>query len=220
MFSLTCRLINIYPGSWLLLFLSYEEHWYSTIRKDILALISTYSPTTTTTEPFSGEAIFQALSAIPLQSWESKAPQLDLCIRETLRSAQPHTAVRKNTGPELSIANYRIPSGTFVLYPFSDTLLNPAIYPNPLKWNPARHASNSKEDFIGWGGGKHVCKGQRLGTLTMKLVVAYTLMRFDLAAVDGKGDRAEPIPDWNDFLTCRPQGECSIKFSERTGWEE
>ncbi|OKL63003.1 hypothetical protein UA08_01231 [Talaromyces atroroseus] len=208
-------------GSWVLIFLSYEEHWYLTVRKEVQALISMYEPTTTTTtESFSGESIFHSLSAIPLEGWESLTPQLDLCIRETLRRAQPHTAVRRNTGPELTIADYEIPSGAFVVYPFSDTLLNPATYPNPLKWDPARHSSTSQENFIGWGGGKHMCKGQRLAKLTMKLVVAYTLMRFDLAAVDGREVRAEPIPDWNDFLTCRPQEGCSINFSERRGWND
>ena len=202
-------------GSWLLIFLSHEQHWHSTIRKEVQALIATYSPTMTT---FSGEAIFRALSAIPLLAWESKTPQLDLCIRETLRRAQPHSAVRRNTGPELTIDNHTVPSGAFILYPFADTLLNPAVYPNPLKWDPARDIRQDK--FIGWGGGKHMCKGQRLATLTMKLVVAYSLMRFDLAIVDRKGDRVEPIPDWNDFLTCRPQRECMIKFSERRPGEE
>lgn len=37
-------------------------------------------------------------------------------------------------------------------------------------------------------------------TLTMKIFVAYCLMRFDLAVVDGRGDRVEPVPDLNDFF--------------------
>lgn len=201
-------------GSWLLIFLSHEQHWRSTIRKEVQELIATYSSNMTT---FSGESIFRALSEIPLLAWESKTPQLDLCIRETLRRAQPHSAVRKNTGPELTIDNHTVPSGAFILYPFADTLLNHAIYSNPLKWDPARDSPQDK--FIGWGGGKHMCKGQRLAILTMKLVVAYCLMRFDLDIVDGKGDSVEPVPDWNDFLTCQPQTECMIKFSERTTGE-
>lgn len=201
-------------GSWLLIFLSHDQNWHSTIRKEVQELIATYSPDTTT---FSGEAVFRALSSIPLQAWESKAPRLDLCIRETLRRSQPHSAVRRNMGPELTIDNHTVPSGAYVLYPFSDTLLNPDIYTNPLKWDPARETPQDK--FIGWGGGKHMCKGQRLGTLTMKLVVAYILMRFDLDVVDESGDSVEPVPDWNDFLTCRPLTDCMIKFSERAADE-
>lgn len=197
-----------------MIFLSYHQDWHSTIRKEVQDLIATYAPDM---KSFSGEEIFKALSSIPLQAWESKSPNLELCIRETLRRAQPHSAVRKNTGPELTIDNHTVPSGAFILYPFSDTLLNPDIYTNPLKWDPARESPQDK--FIGWGGGKHMCKGQRLGTLTMKLVVAYTIMRFDLDVVDKLGKSVEPVPDWNDFLTCRPTTDCMIKFSERTAGE-
>lgn len=208
------------------MFLSHERSWYSAIRKEIQTLISTHTPTTTTTatSPFSGQSILDALSAIPLTAWESETPQLDLCIRETLRRAQPHTAVRKNMGSDLSFGDYTVPSGGFVVYPFSDTLLNPDFYPDPFRWDPARSSVVQHEDaFIGWGGGKHMCKGQRLASLTMKLVVAYAAMRFDMDAVGGAhGEtlRDQPVPDWNDFLTCKPLGDCSIRFSERPGWVE
>lgn len=213
---------------WLLTFLSHERSWYAAIRKEIQTLISTYPPTTPS--PFSGQSILQALSAIPLTAWESETPQLDLCIRETLRRAQPHTAVRKNLGPDLSFGDYTVPSGGFVVYPFSDSLLNPAFYPDPFRWDPARSVVQRHHDdddaaaaFIGWGAGKHMCKGQRLASLTMKLVVAYAAMRFDMAAVGartGETLRDQPVPDWNDFLTCRPLGDCSLRFSERPGWVE
>lgn len=206
------------------MFLSHERFWYSAIRKEIQTLISTYT-TPTTPSPFSGQSILDALSAIPLTAWESETPQLDLCIRETLRRAQPHTAVRKNMGSDLSFGDYTVPSGGFVVYPFSDTLLNPAFYPDPFRWDPARSSVAQHGDaFIGWGGGKHMCKGQRLASLTMKLVVAYAAMRFDMDAVGARGEMLhdQPVPDWNDFLTCRPLGDCSIRFSERRppGWVE
>ncbi|PYH92825.1 14-alpha sterol demethylase [Aspergillus ellipticus CBS 707.79] len=179
-------------AQWLLIFLSYERQWSSMICREIESLINIHS-----SSKESKQSIINALSIIPLISWESKTPQLDLCIRETLRRAQPHTAVRKNLGPELTVSLYTIPSNSLVLYPFSDSLLNSEIYPNPLQWD------------IHWLG---------LATLTMKILVAYVLMRFDLSLVDEKGHRIEgvPVPDWNDFLTCRPRGDCGVEFSERS----
>lgn len=196
-------------GTWLIMFLSSEPHWVSAVRKEIQALISTYNPSLSS-------SLIQTLSAIPLTAWESKTPCLGLCIRETLRSAQPHTAVRKNMGPEFTIGPYTVLSGAFVAYPFFDTLLNPTYYPDPTRWDPARSVHN-EEPYLGWGGGKHMCKGQRLATLTMKLVAAYALMRFDLNIVDEQGERMQssPVPDWNDFLTCRPKDKCSIEFTQR-----
>ncbi|RAK93719.1 cytochrome P450 [Aspergillus costaricaensis CBS 115574] len=153
--------------------------------------------------------------AIPLAAWESQTPQLDLCIRETLRRAQPHTAVRRNIGPDLSIGAYTIPSNAFVLYPFSDTALNPTLYPDPLRWDPGRTVVDNNA-FIGWGGGTHLCKGQRLANLTLKIIVACTLMSYKIDIVSKNGDvvTGAPVPDWNDYLTCRPQGDCTLRFTK------
>lgn len=138
-------------------------------------------PTHHLLQPFLAKQSSILFQPSPLQAWGTQTPQLDLCIRETLRRAQLHSAVRKkkkkNTGPELTINNHTIPSGAFILYPFADTLLNPAVYPDPLKWNPTRDTPQ-QDKFIGWGQGKHFCKDQRLATLTMEIVVAYCLMRF------------------------------------------
>lgn len=154
-------------------------------------------PTHHLLQPFLAKQSSILFQPSPLQAWGTQTPQLDLCIRETFRRAQLHSAVRKNTGPELTTNNHTTPSGAFILYPFADTLLNPAVYPDPLKWNPTRDTPQ-QDKFIGWGQGKHFCKDQRLATLTMEIVVAYCLMRFDLAVVDG---------------------ECMIRFSERRAGE-
>lgn len=65
-----------------------------------------------------------------------------------------------------------------------------------------------------------MCRGQRLASLTMKLVAAYALLRFDLAMVDGRGEvlREAPVPDLNDVLTSRPKERCRIAFREKSVW--
>lgn len=198
-----------------MIFLSSNLDWATAVRNEIKTLLCTHNPSTSTSN--STETLVEDLSAIPLEAWESRMPSLDLCIRETLRCAQPHTAVRRNMGPEFTVGPYTIPPGAFVAYPFADTFLNPKYYPDPTRWNPARTTS-SEELYLGWGGGKHMCRGQRLASLTMKLVAAYALMQFDLTMVDAQGIKMEasPEPDWNDFLTCRPKEACSIAFTERS----
>ncbi|GLA89709.1 hypothetical protein AtubIFM56815_004197 [Aspergillus tubingensis] len=197
-------------GTWLLLYLASEPTWFRAVRNEIKSLATMYGVTTSSEEDIMG-----MLSAIPLAGWESKTPQLDLCIRETLRRAQPHTAVRRNIGPDLPIDAYTIPSNAFVLYPFSDAALNPTLYPDPLRWDPGRTVVD-KDAFIGWGGGTHLCKGQRLANLTLKIIVAYTLMNYDIDLVNNNGDvvTGPPVPDWNDYLTCRPTGDCTLCFTK------
>ncbi|KAI2748067.1 hypothetical protein DTO013E5_3899 [Penicillium roqueforti] len=196
--------------TWLIMQISSDPTWSSNVQDEIRAFISTHTPSSAS---LSGNTLAQALSEIPLTAWESQTPNLDLCIRETLRTSQPYTAVRKNHGPDLTIGPYVIPSGSLVIYPFSDTALNPNYYPDPTRWDPSR-GIEKETPFIGWGAGKHACKGQRLATLSMKLVVVYAMMRFDITMVDGQGKRINrlPLPEWNDSATCRPKEECGIKF--------
>ncbi|KAJ5446813.1 Cytochrome P450 [Penicillium cf. griseofulvum] len=199
--------------TWLIMHISADPTWSSNVQEEIKTLISTH---TSSTASLSGDALAQALSKIPLTAWESQTPNLDLCIRETLRASQPYTAVRKNAGPDLVIGPYVIPSGSLVCYPFSDTALNPKYYPDPTRWDPSR-VIDKAAPFIGWGGGKHACKGQRLATLNMKLVVAYALTQFHVTLVDGQGKKMThvPLPDCNDSATCRPKEDCGIKFTEK-----
>ncbi|KAJ5871058.1 hypothetical protein N7455_005999 [Penicillium solitum] len=199
--------------TWLIMHLSSNPTWSSNVQEEIKTFISTH---TSSSSPLSGNALIQALSEIPLTAWESQTPNLDLCIRETLRTSQPYTAVRKNTGPDLTIGAYVIPSGSLVVYPFSDTALNPKYYSEPTRWDPSR-VLEKETPFIGWGAGTHACKGQRLATLSMKLMVAYALTQFDITMVDGQGEKINrvPLPNWNDSATCRPKEECGIKFAEK-----
>ncbi|KAK4867193.1 hypothetical protein LT330_000703 [Penicillium expansum] len=199
--------------TWLIMHISSDPTWSSNVQEEIKTFVSTHISSSVS---LSGNGLVQALSEIPLAAWESQMPNLDLCIRETLRTSQPYTAVRKNTGPDLTIGPYVIPSGSLVLYPFSDTALNPKYYPDPTRWDPSRGIEKDTP-FIGWGAGSHACKGQRLATLSMKLVVVYALMRFDITMVDDQGKKINrlPPPDWNDSATCRPMEGCGIKFVEK-----
>ncbi|KAJ5270744.1 hypothetical protein N7505_006502 [Penicillium chrysogenum] len=198
--------------TWLIMQITSDPVWSSNVQEEVKTFISTH----TSSPSLSGDALIQALSEIPLTAWESQTPNLDLCIRETLRTSQPYTAVRKNIGPDVTIGPYVIPSGSLVVYPFSDTALNPNYYPDATRWDPSR-GIDKETPFIGWGGGKHACKGQRLATLSMKLMVVYALMRFDITMVDGQGKKINrlPLPDWNDSATCRPKERCGIKFVEK-----
>jgi cytochrome P450 len=78
---------------------------------------------------------------------------MDMLIRETLRIAQPHTAMRRNMGPETYIDGKVIPTGTLVVFPFSNVHLNPALYPDPWRFDPTRPHHKADFAYLGWGGG-------------------------------------------------------------------
>jgi len=97
------------------------------------------------------------MSAITLEEWEHKTPIFDAVLRETLRLAEPHTAMRKNIGPDTYIDGKLIPSGAFAVYSFADVHLNPEVYSNPWEFNPGRDWDKLGREFptsyIGFGTG-------------------------------------------------------------------
>ncbi|KAF9568692.1 cytochrome P450 [Agrocybe pediades] len=222
-------------ASWLMTYLGGNQEWRLKAAAEVEALLASRSysplssPTSTTSEspfspisPVSQSSLAARLSAIPLEAWENETPIMDALIRETTRVAQPHTAMRRNLGPELYINNKIIPTGAYVIYPFSDIHLNPDIYPDPWKFDPARKVpEHIPFAYAGWGGGKTTCLGTRLAKVELKLVTAMFVLGFQHSVVDRHGKPADPlpVPNWNDILLCRPPvGSFKLKY-ERTSAE-
>ncbi|CAL1699516.1 unnamed protein product [Somion occarium] len=199
-------------ASWLLAFIESNPEWKNKASAEVEALVSNHS----SAPQDSSHAT--KLSSVALESWETEMPVFDAMIRETLRVAQPHTAMRRNIGPETHINGTKIPSGAYVVYPFSDVHLDSQLYPNPWRWDPARPESKIPFSYVGWGGGKTVCLGQRLAKLSLKLVLSLYLLDFNSGLVSESGRQPEnfPRPNWNDALTCKPPpGSYSLQFTRR-----
>ncbi|KIJ61638.1 hypothetical protein HYDPIDRAFT_96285 [Hydnomerulius pinastri MD-312] len=195
-------------ASWLITFLGNNPEWKDKAIFEIEQLLALFPPQSTTTSSLSSH-----LASIPLEAWEAETPVLDALIHETLRIAQPHTAMRRNLGPDTVIDSKVIPSGAYVVYPFSDVHLNPELYPDPWKFDPSREEVKTPFGYLGWGGGKTVCLGQRLARLELKLITSMMLVGFRYSIVDSKGARPDPPPqpNWNDILLCRPEkGSCYL----------
>ena len=172
--------------------------------------------------PFSDLSV--ALSQIPLGVWEGSTPVLDVAIRETTRLAQPHTAMRKNMGPDVHIDGKLVPSGHYVVYPFSDVHLNEELYPDPWKFDPGRPRPDGRYSYLGWGDGMALgifsqatdqrvcnftgtitCLGQRLAKVKTKMMSAVFLLGTDFRVVDRAGEPLAtlPRPNWNEVLGCQ-----------------
>lgn len=201
-------------ASWLVTFMGAHPEWKDQVRAELesLLLSDCSSPIG---EQTSLSSLSASLSRIPLDVWESSTPLLDKMIIETLRLAQPHTAMRKNMGPDMLMDGKVIPSGAYIVYPFSDVHLNAELYPNPWKFDPTRPHDRRQFSWIGFGGGKNICLGQRLARLEMKLLAAMFALGFNYAIVDAHGRVPDPLPrpNWNDILGCRPpKGTCMLDY--------
>ncbi|KAF9530244.1 cytochrome P450 [Crepidotus variabilis] len=146
-------------ASWVFTFLGGHQDWRSKATSEVESLLARYS--NNAGDHLDSEAkkdpipVSTRLGLIPLEAWESETPVLDAIIRETTRLAQPHTAMRRNLGPDTYIDGRIIPSGAYVIYPFSDVHLDPEIYPDPWRFDPSREqVKDIPFTYIGWGGGK------------------------------------------------------------------
>lgn len=130
---------------------------------------STHAPAQAPSKP-QLHSISETLKDIPLEIWEGSTPVLDALIKETLRIAQPHTAMRRNVGPEFYINEKLVPTGAYVVYPFSDVHLDEDLYQDAWKFDPGRWLNGGDEAcgadtkqkkgkevpfrYVGWGAGE------------------------------------------------------------------
>jgi len=77
-----------------------------------------------------------------------------MVIREAIRLSQAYVAFRRNVGPEMYIDGKVIPTGALVAYPAASVHLDPALYPDPWKFDPTRPQPKGNLTYLGWGGGE------------------------------------------------------------------
>jgi len=140
-------------ASWLFTYLGCHPMWRNEARAEVKKLITSYSLEIISESNSPCDSPSTALFSVPLSAWERETPVLDMLLRETLRIAQPHVAMRRNVGPEMYIDGKVIPTGTLVVYPFANVHLNPELYPDPWKFDPARPLPKGAFSYLGWGGG-------------------------------------------------------------------
>jgi cytochrome P450 len=132
----------------------------------------------------SSATLYEKLKSIPISAWEDEFPILDACIRETQRISLSVIALRRNMGQDVNIHGRVVKRGDFLLYPSSDTNMNPEYYPEPEKYDPGRWlrpdpVPDAAYPFVGWGAGRHPCTGTKAAKLEMKLVLAFFLTRYE-----------------------------------------
>jgi cytochrome P450 len=143
-------------ASWLAIYLGCHPKWRNEARAEVKKLIASYSPETVSERNPSSTV----LSSIPLSAWENETPVLDMLVREAVRLSQAFVSFRRNVGPEMYIDGKVIPTGALVAYPAADVHLDPALYPDPWKFDPARPQPKGNLTYLAWGVG--ACLGLHL----------------------------------------------------------
>ncbi|TVU42049.1 hypothetical protein EJB05_08432, partial [Eragrostis curvula] len=134
-------------------------------------------------------------------SWEdlSKMRYTWAAALETLRLVPPVLNVLRKTMDDVEFAGYRIPKGWQVLQPMSITQLDPAVFPEPDRFDPVRFENASAIppfSFIPFGGGARICPGNEFARVETLVAVHYIVTRFKWKlAADCDGSYARfPLP--------------------------
>ncbi len=108
------------------LFLHANPKWKARIISEIRVFAAKYSSP--------GLPLYQQLSQIPPSVWEEEMPDLELCLKETLRVILTGALLRRHVGEnDLIVEGKRIKPGMFVTMPVIGAHHNEDLYDDPYK---------------------------------------------------------------------------------------
>ncbi|KAK2604246.1 hypothetical protein N8I77_007190 [Diaporthe amygdali] len=179
---MTAQMLNI---------MAIHTDWQAKIYGEIQAAAAAHS-----TNKDKGASLLDKLDSMPLESWETSFPSIELCLREVIRMWTSFNMGRLNTSKEpvpIPGSDHVVPGNTFIVYNSTEVNFSEKLYPNPYKFDPGRFLEGREEykqetnSFTGWGMGRHPCTGIRLAKVQQNIVIAYALAMYEWVSCDKDG---------------------------------
>lgn len=106
---------------------------------------------------------------------------------EVLRMHPPLMLLMRTVEADIEFKEYRIPRNSVVAVSPNVGNMLPEIYPEPEVFRPMRFLEKLPNEFeyIPFGGGRRLCKGQEFGYQQVACVLSYILRNYDVEAIDG-----------------------------------
>jgi cytochrome P450 len=131
----------------------------------------------------------------------------EMAFKEALRIMPPVPALPRRALRDIEFGGHRIPAGTTVGINPALVHTDPALWPDPHRFDPTRFtpdqvARRHKYAWVPFGGGAHMCLGLHFATMQTRILAHHILTRFAIAAPAGYAPRwqAWPIPRPRDGL--------------------
>ena len=157
--------------------------------------------------------IEEAALARPIDAATAALPLQDMCFKEALRlNATAPVIWRRATRP-YSIYGYDLPAGTITGVSPMLVHLDPAIWDEPLAFDPLRftpeaEARRHRHAFVPFGGGVHKCLGLHFSLQQARIFMTRLLASAEVEILDPDAAR------WYHWPNCRPRGRLLAAISE------
>jgi cytochrome P450 len=135
------------------------------------------------------------LAKVRAEAGSGETTYVDAVIDETLRVRPVITDIARTLSEPTLIGRYAVPAGTMVALSLFLIHNNPADYPDPQRFRPARFLGHqqARPVFLPFGGGPHRCLGAQFARTVMRATVHGVLSRADLRPVRTTSERARLV---------------------------
>ena len=137
----------------------------------------------------------------------------EMAVKEAMRLYPPAYGLGRLAEHEVTISGYRIPAGSIILLSPWATHRRPDLWPEPLRFDPARFEPAAEQDrpryaYFPFAGGLRGCIGGHFAMTEAVVAIATLLARFSVAS------EAPDIPLLT-YITLRPAGPVRCRLDLR-----
>src|ERR1700736_6589237 len=119
-------------------------------------------------------------------------------LHEALRLCPPAAVIGRTAMRDISVGGSRVPAGTTVIYGIGAVHRDPALWDNPLAFDPDRFsphncAGRDRWQYLPFGGGPRSCIGDHFAMLEAALALATIIRRIEIRSTDDDFPIAVPF---------------------------
>lgn len=115
-----------------------------------------------------------------LRPESKRLPLLERVIKESMRVLPPVPWNARVVAQATELADYRLPANTELVMSIYHTHHNPAYYPDPERFDPARWETHDYGlfEYVPFSGGPRMCLGATFAMMEIKIILAMLLQRY------------------------------------------
>ena len=143
-----------------------------------------------------------------------RLPWTRAVVDEALRLYPPAWVVTRRALAEDVLHGYTVPAGSVVLVSPYRVQRDPAVWPDPERFDPTRFLGTTpaRGTYLPFGAGPRLCIGRDFALVESALVLAVIARRFAVEPAPG------PPPRVDALVTLRPRGGLPLRLRQRVGW--